>query len=46
MDILLKNISSLEKVRSVPELVALNEVNSAKVLAGENYSYQVCGIFT
>ena len=46
MNILLKNISSLEKVRSVPELMALNEVNSAKVLAGENYSYQVCGIFT
>lgn len=46
LDILLKNISSLEKVRSVSEMKALPEIKSAKVLAGESYSYQVCGIFT
>ena len=46
MDILLKNISSLEKVRSVAEMEALPEIESAKVFAGEKFSYQVCGIFT
>ncbi len=46
MDIFLKNISSLEKVRSVSEMNALTEINGAKVFAGESYSYQVCGIYT
>ena len=42
MNLTLKNISSLEKVRSVNEMNELCEIKSAKVLAGESYSYQVC----
>ena len=42
MNMTIKNISSLEKVRNVDIMNSLEETNSAKVLAGENYSYQVC----
>ena len=42
MDITLKNISSLEKVRSVQQMNELDQICSAAVLAGEHFSYQVC----
>ena len=42
MELNIKNISSLEKVRNTKIMNELEEINSAKVLAGENYSYQVC----
>ena len=42
MNITLKRISSLEKVRSVSEMNEISEITSAKVLAGEQYSFQVC----
>ena len=42
MELTIKNISSLEKVRNVKIMNELEEITSAKVLAGENYSYQVC----
>lgn len=42
MNIVLKNISSLEKIRSKAQMESLCEINSATVLAGETYSYQLC----
>ena len=44
MDLILKNISSLEKIRSLDEAKAASEITSAKVLAGESYSYQLSGV--
>ena len=45
MDLILKNISSLEKIRSLREAQDAPEINSAKVLAGEKYSYQLSAVF-
>lgn len=42
MNITLKSISSLEKVRSAKQMNELCDIKSAKVLAGEHFSYQIC----
>ncbi len=46
MNILLKQISSLEKVTSHSQMDELCEITSAKVFAGESYSYQICGRYS
>jgi len=42
MKIEVKQISSLEKIRTIDELECLGETNKKTVLAGERVSYQIC----